>query len=287
MCRALEIERCCACHCHERKRKGIPFQVTFAITCACNGGSKRLAKVEALNLGPSVGIQAAAADEQAFLAILLSHRVCHSTVKTSSCIRSRMISLKLTASGFCPTAGFVNCVCRFSFSPFPQVFRITSDYAWDYAQMPAIFRCPQIALLGTSYGTSEMLTHDRHSPAATPTIQPSSLCQFGLTPCIMTSARPLLLLAIALLAVLHPATAATDVLQGDIYLMDSVHQIDNYTDLKAGQSYVANFQVNDQASNATIGSVLGFCTVLRDVGPSQCQYTIQLASGSVQVLASR
>lgn len=50
---------------------------------------------------------------------------------------------------------------------------------------------------------------------------------------------------------------------------------------------MANFQVNAEASNATIGSVLGFCTVLRDVGPSQCQYTIQLASGSVQVLASR
>ncbi len=101
------------------------------------------------------------------------------------------------------------------------------------------------------------------------------------------SAQSLLLLAFALLAMLHSATAATDVLQGDIYLMDSVHQIQNYTDLKAGQSYVANFQVNAQASNATIGSVLGFCTVLRDVGPSQCQYTIQLASGSVQVLASR
>lgn len=132
-----------------------------------------------------------------------------------------------------------------------------------------------------------MLIHDRHTAAATRTLKPSSLCQLDPTPCVMTSARSLLLLAFALLATLQSATAATDVLQGDIYLMNSVHQIDNYTDLKAGQSYVANFQVNAQASNATIGSVLGFCTVLRDVGPSQCQYTIQLASGSVQVLLSR
>ena len=64
--RALEIERCCACHCHERKRKGLPFHVTPVITCACNGRSNRLAKVEAsiegCNLRPSVGTQAAAAD---------------------------------------------------------------------------------------------------------------------------------------------------------------------------------------------------------------------------------
>lgn len=95
--------------------------------------------------------------------------------------------------------------------------------------------------------------------------------------------RSLQLLALALLALLHSANAATDVLQGDIHLMDSVNQISNYTNLKAGQSYVAVFQVDAQPSNATSGTVFGFCTVLRDVGPSQCQYTIQLASGSVQV----
>ena len=104
---------------------------------------------------------------------------------------------------------------------------------------------------------------------------------------IAASARSVQLLALAFLALLHSATAATDVLQGDIYLMDSFNQVQNYTTLTAGQTYVAIFQVQDQASNATIGTVFGFCTVLRDVGPSQCQYTIQLASGSVQVFTHR
>ena len=64
--------------------------------------------------------------------------------------------------------------------------------------------------------------------------------------------------------------------------MESVHQIQNNNNLQAGQSYVANFQVNAQPSNATVGNV-GFCVVLRNVGLSQCQYTIKLAPGTVQV----
>lgn len=100
-------------------------------------------------------------------------------------------------------------------------------------------------------------------------------------------ARSLQLLVLTLFALFHSPNAATDVLQGNIYLMDYVNQVQNYTTLTAGQSYVASFQVNAQFSNATIGTVCGFCTVLRDVGPSQCQYTIQLASGSVQVLFLR
>ena len=96
------------------------------------------------------------------------------------------------------------------------------------------------------------------------------------------------MLALTFLATLaYSTTAASDVLQGDIYLEDSVRQIQNYTSLTAGQSYVANFQVNAQASNATMGNVMGFCMVLRDVGPAQCQYTIQLASGTVQVCCGR
>ena len=95
------------------------------------------------------------------------------------------------------------------------------------------------------------------------------------------------LLAVALhYTLVYSTKAATDTLQGQIYLMDSVRQIQNYTSLTAGQSYVADFQVNGQPSNATIGNVLGFCVVLRNVGPSQCQYTIQLASGTIQVYAA-
>ena len=83
---------------------------------------------------------------------------------------------------------------------------------------------------------------------------------------------------------LSSTSAASQVIEGEIYLMDSVHQTQNYTNLQAGQIYTANFQVNAQPSNATVGSVLGYCVVLRDVGPAQCQYTIQLASGTVQVM---
>ena len=179
---------------------------------------------------------------------------------------------ELTASGFCRDHDWRLCQLRLQV----QLLTVSSHGLHRITHgitpkcLSGIFRCPQIALLGTSYGTSKMLVHDRHTDrhtaAARRTIKPSSLCQLNPTPCIMTSARSLLLLAFALLATLNSATAATDVSQGDIYLLDSVHHIDNYTDLKAGQSYVANFQVNAQASNATIGSVLGFCTVLQDVG---------------------
>lgn len=96
--------------------------------------------------------------------------------------------------------------------------------------------------------------------------------------------QPRYALTVATLAtLLHLTVGDTDVIQGDIYLMSSVNQIQNYTSLKAGQIYVANFDVRAQPSNATIGDVMGFCVVLRDIGPSQCQYTIQLASGTVQV----
>ena len=63
------------------------------------------------------------------------------------------------------------------------------------------------------------------------------------------------------------------------YLTDST--ITNVTSVTAGQTSVNNLLLADQATNATIGSVLGFCVAFRSQGPSQCQYTTQLASGTL------
>lgn len=87
-----------------------------------------------------------------------------------------------------------------------------------------------------------------------------------------------------ILTSLIAAEASREVIQGNIYVTDSVGVGPDYTsNLSAGSTYIANFLYTAQPSNTTVGSSLGFCTILRDSGPSQCQYTLQLASGTVQV----
>lgn len=53
--------------------------------------------------------------------------------------------------------------------------------------------------------------------------------------------------------------------------------------LTAGAVVISQLVLTDQGTNATVGESLGFCVALRDAGPSQCQITLQLASGTVQV----
>ena len=53
--------------------------------------------------------------------------------------------------------------------------------------------------------------------------------------------------------------------------------------LTAGNLFVTDLLITDQATNASLGEMMGFCVVLRNGGPSQCQMTLQLASGTVQV----
>ena len=78
------------------------------------------------------------------------------------------------------------------------------------------------------------------------------------------------------------AVRATDVtLQGNTYIVDAANFV-NTTSLTAGQPFVLDLLATDQATNATLGSVLGYCVPLRATGPSQCQYTVQLASGTLQ-----
>ena len=86
------------------------------------------------------------------------------------------------------------------------------------------------------------------------------------------------------LTVLFAAEASRVVIQGDTYVTDSVNVGLDYTsNLTAGSTYIANFLYTAQPSNTTSGNSLGFCTILRDLGPSQCQYTLQLASGTIRI----
>ena len=78
-------------------------------------------------------------------------------------------------------------------------------------------------------------------------------------------------------------TQATDVtIQGLDYITSAVNLV-NTTSLAAGQLYVIELLITDVATNATIGNWLGYCVALRSDGLSQCQYTVQLAEGTLQV----
>ena len=75
---------------------------------------------------------------------------------------------------------------------------------------------------------------------------------------------------------------ATDItLQGSTYILDSAGFI-NTTSLTVGQPTVLDLLATDQATNATIGNILGYFVPLRPTGPFQVQYTVQLASGTLQ-----
>lgn len=94
----------------------------------------------------------------------------------------------------------------------------------------------------------------------------------------------LALLALCASAVLLRSDAAEVTINANIYVTDSTGiDLTNVTTITAGQIFVLNMLLADQATNATIGSVMGFGVVLRSQGPFQLQYTIQLASGSLQV----
>ena len=89
------------------------------------------------------------------------------------------------------------------------------------------------------------------------------------------------------------ASASTELIQGYVFrgadydITGSVPRFERGPEptknLTAGAVVISQLLVTDQATNATIGESLGFCVALRDGGPSQCQITLQLASGTVQV----
>lgn len=89
------------------------------------------------------------------------------------------------------------------------------------------------------------------------------------------------------------ASASTEVIRGYVFrgadydITGSVPRFERgpapTKNLTAGAVVISQLVFTDQATNATIGESLGFCVALRDGGPSQCQITLQLASGSVQV----
>ena len=94
----------------------------------------------------------------------------------------------------------------------------------------------------------------------------------------------LVILALCASAVVLPADAAEATINANVYVTDATGiDLTNVTTITAGQTFVLNLLLTDQATNATIGSVLGFGVVLRSQGPFQVQYTLQLASGSLQV----
>ena len=81
-----------------------------------------------------------------------------------------------------------------------------------------------------------------------------------------------------------PAGARETTVNARIYATDST--IGNITSVTAGQSFAANFIMTDRATNATIGTIMGFCVALRPKGqPCMCQSTGQLASGALQVIS--
>ena len=90
----------------------------------------------------------------------------------------------------------------------------------------------------------------------------------------------LLLLALSWAA---GAYAATEVVQGNLYFTDSPVGAAYGPSVQAGQILVADFALKALNTNATLGNSLGYCVLLRSGGPNQCLYTIQFASGSIQV----
>ena len=85
-------------------------------------------------------------------------------------------------------------------------------------------------------------------------------------------------------AIVRSGAAMDTTINANVYATDSANiDVKNVTSILAGQTFVLNFLLTDQASNATIGELLGYCVVLTSQGPSQCQFTAQLASGTIQV----
>ena len=82
-------------------------------------------------------------------------------------------------------------------------------------------------------------------------------------------------------------SAVTDVVQANLYVTDSPAGQAYGANVTAGEPLVADFQLRDLQTNATLGNSLGYCILLRNAGPNQCQYTIQFASGTIQVGHSR
>ena len=88
-------------------------------------------------------------------------------------------------------------------------------------------------------------------------------------------------------------SAATEVIQGYVFRgadYDITRSVPRFErgptptkNLTAGGVVISQLLLTDQATNATIGESLGLCVALRDGGPSQCQITLQLAPGAVQV----
>ena len=88
------------------------------------------------------------------------------------------------------------------------------------------------------------------------------------------------------------ASASTEVIQGYVYRAPDYditrpspggERGTTTKNLTAGAITVSHLLINQQATNFTVGEALGYCVALRDGGPSQCQLTLQLASGTVQV----
>lgn len=86
-------------------------------------------------------------------------------------------------------------------------------------------------------------------------------------------------------AAVVPAGAAEVTINAKVYITDSAGiDLTNVTSIAAGQTFVLNSLLTDQATNATIGFILGSYMVLRPQGPFQVQQTVQLSSGSLQVI---
>ena len=76
---------------------------------------------------------------------------------------------------------------------------------------------------------------------------------------------------------------ATDVtIEGNSYATDSANFV-NVSSLVPGQAHVFDLLLTEQTTNATLGNFLGFCVDLRSDNLNQCQYTLQLAEGTLQV----
>ena len=114
--------------------------------------------------------------------------------------------------------------------------------------------------------------------------------------CVMHTIRPLLGFGVEcfiLACFAAYASASTEVIQGYVFrganydITGSVPRFERgptpTKNLTAGAVVISQLVLTDQATNATIGESLGFCVALRDGGPSQCQITLQLAPGAVQV----
>ncbi len=92
-----------------------------------------------------------------------------------------------------------------------------------------------------------------------------------------------MLFLLALVICAAAAQAATDVIRANLYVTDSPLGAAYGGNLTAGETLVADFEIKDLQTNATLGNSLGYCVLLRVEGPNQCLYTLQFASGTVQV----